>query len=120
VLVHNVGTFAFAGLLLAASICTARLWALGNRVVLENCSGRQIIELEVAMRYVRVAPRNDLPDGDEGSAPFRFVGDNSFDLNETLEDGTRMGSNFGYFSTGSCGENPRFIVRTGGQIDFTQ
>ena len=99
---------------------TAGLRTARNRLVVENRSGQPIVRLEIFMRSVPVATFSNLPDGAEGSATFRIVGDNSFDLIGALADGTRLGGNFGYFTTGSYGEHVRIIVRGGGRIDFTQ
>ena len=115
-----MGMLALAGLILVAGAVTTGLRAARNRLVVENPSGQPIVRLEVSKRSVPVATFSDLPDGGEGSATFPVVGDNSFDLRGTLADGTRVGGNFGYFTTGSYGEHPRFIIRRGGKIDFTQ
>ena len=109
-----------AGLILVAGGLTAGLRIARNRLVVENRSGQPIIRLEISMRSVPVATFRNLPDGAEGSATFRIVGDNSFDVIGALADGTRLGGNFGYFTTGSYGEHHRFIIRRGGQIDFNQ
>jgi hypothetical protein len=109
-----------AGLILVAGGLTAGLRTARNRLVVENRSGQPIVRLEISMRSVPVATFHNLPDGAEGSATFRLVGDNSLDLIGALADGTRVGGNFGYFTTGSYGERPRFIIRRDGQIDFTQ
>jgi hypothetical protein len=111
---------ALAGLSLVAGGIITGLRAARNCLVVENRSGQPIVRLEVSMRSVPVATFHNLPDGAEGSATFRVVGDNSFDLSGALADGTRLGGNFGYFTTGSYGDHPRFIIRSGEQIDFTQ
>jgi hypothetical protein len=111
---------ALAGLMLVAGGITAGLHTASNRLFVENRSGQPTVRLEVSMRSVPVATFRHLPDGTEASATFRVVGDNSFDLSGALADGTRVGGNFGYFTTGGYGERPRFIIRRGGQIDFTQ
>lgn len=113
-------TLALAGLILAAGGLTAGLRTARNRLVVENRSGQPIALLEISMRSVPVATFRDWPDGAEGSATFRIAGDNSFDLVGTLADGTRVAGNYGYFTTGSYGVHPRFILRKGGQVDFTQ
>jgi hypothetical protein len=115
-----MGMLALAGLILVAGGITSGLRAARNRLVVENRSGQPIVRLEVSMRSVPVATFHNLSDGAEGSATFRVVGDNSLDLSGALADGTRVRGNFGYFTTGGYGERPRFIVRRGGQIDFTQ
>jgi hypothetical protein len=109
-----------AGLILVAGGLTAGLRTARDRLVVVNRSGQPIVRLEISMRSVPVATFRNLPDGAEGSATFRIVGDNSFDLIGALADGTRVGGNFGYFTTGSYGEHPRFVIQRGGQIDFTQ
>ena len=43
------------------------------------------------MRSVPVATFRNLPDGKEGSASFRVVGDNSFELSGELADGDTVG-----------------------------
>jgi hypothetical protein len=110
----------FASLMLVAGGITAGLRTARNRLVVENRSGQPIVRLEIFIRSVPVATFSNLPDGAEGSATFRIVGDNSFDLIGALAGGTRLSGNFGYFTTGSYGEHVRFIVRKGGRIDFTQ
>jgi len=115
-----MGTLALMGLILVAGGITAALRAARNRLVVENRSGQPIVRLEVSMRSVPVATFRNIPDSGEGSATFRVVGDNSFDLSGALADGTRLGGNFGYVTTGDYGERCRFIIRRGGQIDFTQ
>jgi hypothetical protein len=111
---------ALAGLSLVAGGIITGLRAARNRLVVENRSGQPVVRLEVSMRSVPVATFRNLPDGARGSAIFRVVGDKSFDLSGSLADGTRLGGNFGYFTTGGYGDHPRFIIRSGGQIDFTQ
>jgi hypothetical protein len=120
VLFSVMGMLALAGLILAVGGVATGLCAARNRLVVENRSGQPIVRLEVSMRSVPVATFSDLPDAGVGSATFRVVGDNSFDLSGTLADGTQVGGNFGYFTTGSYGEHPRFIIRRRGQIEFTQ
>jgi hypothetical protein len=115
-----MGMLALAGLILLAGGLTTGLRTARNRLVVENRSGQTIVRLEVSLRSVPVATFRNLPDGAEGSATFRIVGDNSFDLSGALADGTRVDGNFGYFTTGGYGEHPRFIIRRGGQIDFNQ
>ena len=105
--------------LLAVGMITG-LQVARNRLVVENRSGETIVRLEISMRSVPVATFRNLPDGKEGSASFRVVGDNSFELSGELADGTRLGGNFGYLTTGSYGAYPRFIIRKNGQIDFIQ
>jgi hypothetical protein len=109
-----------AGLILLAGGVTTGLRAARNSLVVENRSGQPIVRLEISMRSVPVAMFRNLSDGAEGSASFRIVGDESFDLIGALADGTRIGGNFGYFTTGSYGEHPRYIIRRCGQIDFMQ
>jgi hypothetical protein len=94
-----------AGLILVAGGLTAGLRIARNRLVVENRSGQPIIRLEISMRSVPVATFRNLPDGAEGSATFRIVGDNSFDLIGAMAYGTRVGDNFGYFTTESYGEH---------------
>jgi hypothetical protein len=115
-----MGMLALAGLILVAGGITAGLRIARNRLVVENRSGQPVVRLEVSMRSVPVATFRNLPDGAQGSATFRVAGDNSFDLCGAFADGTRVGGNFGYFTTGGYGEHPRFIIQRGGQIDFTQ
>ena len=113
-------TLTLAGLILMAGGLTAGLRTARNRLVVENRSGQPIVLLEISMRSVPFATFRNLPDGAEGWATFRIVGDNSFDLIGALADGTRVGGNYGYFTTGSYGEHPHLIIRRGGRIDFTR
>jgi hypothetical protein len=109
-----------AGLIAGACAVAGGLQGARNRLVVENHSAQSIVLLEISIRSIPVATFRNLPDGGQGSASFRITGDSSFDLSGTLADGTRVGGNFGYFTTGSYGEHPRFIVRGAGQLEFTQ
>ena len=114
------GILALAGLAFVFGGIATGLWTARDRLVVENLSGQPIAKLEVSMRSVLIATFHDLPDGARGTASFRVIGDNSFDLSGTLADGTRVDGNYGYFTTESYGEHPRFIVRRGGHINYSQ
>ena len=89
-------------------------------VVVENQAGQSIARLQIMMRSVRIATFKDVPDGAVEESSFRVTGDLLFDLTGSLADGTSVGGEFGSVPTRDYGGRPRFVVRKGGKIDFSQ
>jgi hypothetical protein len=100
-------------------VCSGR--TLENRLVVENQSGQPLVWLTIGLhRAGPIVTFKDLPDGGTESTSIKIRGDDEFMLNGILADGTKVGGSFGYVTSGEYGESPRFIVRKGGKIDFTQ
>ena len=99
-------------------VCCARM--VENRLVIENQSGQTLACLKVGMASSGpIATIKDLPDGAAETASFGIGGDDSFAIDAMLADGTRVGGNFGYVTNGYYGVRPRFVVRKGGKVDFS-
>jgi hypothetical protein len=93
---------------------------LENRLAVVNQSGQLLSRLKVGMGHAGpIATFEDLRDGGVETASFSIKGDDSFVVDGMLADGTKVGGNFGYVTNGEFGERPRFVVRRGGKIDFT-
>ena len=99
-------------------VCCVR--TVENRLVVENRSGQALAWVKIGLAYSGpIATFHDLPDGGVETASFGIGGDDSFVLDARLADGTKAGGNFGYVTNGFYGVRPRFVVREGGKIDFT-
>jgi len=100
-------------------VCVVRV--LENRLVVENKSGQPIAWLKIRMANAGpIATFKELPDGGVETSSFTIRGDDSFVVDGILADGTKLGGRFGYVTNGEYREHPRFVVRRGGKIDFTQ
>ncbi len=99
-------------------VCCVR--TVENRLVVESRSGQTLARLKIGLANSGpIATFRDLPDGGVETASFGIGGDDSFVLDARLADGTKVGGNFGYVTNGYYGVRPRFVVREGGKIDFT-
>jgi hypothetical protein len=99
-------------------VCCVR--TVENRLVVENRFGQSLAWVRIGLANSGpIATFHELPDGGIETASFAIGGDDSFVLDTRLSDGTRVGGNFGYVTNGDYGVRPRFVVREGGKVDFT-
>jgi hypothetical protein len=90
-----------------------------NHVVIVNDSGQsiRIMTVQVGGATIRF---EDLSAGASASAPFVIRGDDSFQVRGRLEDGTSVTGGHGYVTNGMYGEDARFVIRPGGELEFKQ
>src|SRR4051794_18249817 len=80
-------------------VCCVRM--VENRLVIENQSGQTFARLKIGLANSGpIATFRDLPDGAVETTSIGIGGDDSFMLDATLADGTRVGGSFGYVTNG--------------------
>lgn len=98
---------------------TCGVQSLKNRLVVENLSGQPIVWLKVKLdNGGMLINRKNLPDRDAETAWFEFHGDNGFEIDGVLADGTKLNGNFGYVTNGDFGLRPHMVVGKGGKITY--
>jgi hypothetical protein len=97
------------------------LWSAGRRnwLTVENHSGQAIAQFRVTVGG-RTIEFRDVPDGAAVSADFPIRADDHFAVEGRFADGTKIGGDFGYVTSGMAREHARFTVQQGGKIDFQQ
>jgi len=95
-------------------------WTL-NRLTVVNRSGQPISQVKIAVTgSSSVVLFEDVPDRGDVSSTFAIGSDGQFRVSGTLADGTSLKGDFGYVTHGMYGEQARFLVKPGGEIDFFQ
>ncbi len=112
-----VGAVLFVGALVGLLV---RHWERAqNRLTVENRSGQPLTVFKVITAGEAIT-FTDVPVGGEVTAAFGIQADDHFAVEGRLADGKRVGGDFGYVTNGMSGQRARFVVRPGGQIEFTQ
>jgi hypothetical protein len=94
-------------------------WRYRNVLIVENQSGQTIPLLQVRIGGETIDLANIVP-GAEAKTTFRIRGDDSFQVDGRLADGTRIAGGFGYVTNGMAGEQARMVVLPEGKIKFQQ
>lgn len=112
---------AVVGLALVLGSVTWGLRKAENRLVVENRSGQRLAWLQITMsNSALVVNIKGSPDGGAEPATFWIRGDDSFAVNGSLPDGTRVTGGFEHVTNGDYGERPRIVIHEGGGVKFNQ
>jgi hypothetical protein len=91
-----------------------------NRITVENRSGQVIDTFQVFIGGEPITFRN-LEDGAESTVIFQTrKHKDHFVVDGRLADGTPVAGQYGYVSGGLGGQRARFVLRPGGQIEFSE
>lgn len=90
-----------------------------HRLTAENRSGQSVTILRITVGG-RTSEFRDLRDGAASDSRFQILSDDSFAVERSLADGTKIEGSLGYVINGMIGERASFEKLTGGGIEWKQ